>query len=76
LIRQRREAASEVVGAAVAFRLADEGDDLGGIDPAGIDQSGELGYVIGLGHRDLVRADLHRELLLVRCAGTLQSVPA
>ena len=57
--RQRREATREIVGAAVALGLADEGDDLGRIDRAGIDQPLQPGDVVGAVHQHLVHADAH-----------------
>ena len=59
LVRQRRVASREVVRAAVALRLADQGDDRGRIDRAFRDQGSELGHVVRSRHGDPVNANLH-----------------
>jgi hypothetical protein len=65
LIRRRREAAREVVGAAIALGLADQRDDVGGVDRAGVDLLSQLRHIVGSRHRDLVHADLHSFLTLL-----------
>jgi hypothetical protein len=59
-IGQRSEAAREVVGAAISLGLADQGDDLGGIDLSLVDETLHGGNVVGAVHRKLVDANLHR----------------
>jgi hypothetical protein len=56
-IGKRREAAGEVVGAAIALCLADQGDDLGGIDLTLVNEALQSGNVVGTIHWQLVYAD-------------------
>jgi hypothetical protein len=58
-IGKRSKAAREVVGAAISLRLADERDDLGGIDRSLVDQTLQSGNVVGAVHGQLVHANLH-----------------
>ena len=59
LVGQRRKAAREVVGAAVALGLADQRHDGGGIDRAGHDAPLQFRDVARRRHGDLVDTDLH-----------------
>ncbi len=69
LIGQGREAAREIVGAAVALRLADQAHDRPGIDGSGFDQPIEFGHVARRAHGHFVNADFHPSLLLAEGAG-------
>src|SRR5207302_4698055 len=53
-VGRRCEAAGEVVDAAVAFGLAEDGDDVGGVDLAGVQHRREAGDVVGGGGREAV----------------------
>jgi hypothetical protein len=64
LIRRGGVAAGEIVRAAIAFRLADQGDDLLSLHGTAVDQLCEFRHIVGGRHRDLVYADLHRFLTL------------
>ena len=56
-IRERREAAREIVGAAIALRLADQCDNLGRIDLTVVHKTLQSGNVVGAVHWQLVYAD-------------------
>ena len=54
---KRGEAAREIVGAAVPLGLADQCDDLGGIDLTFVNETLQSGNVVGAIHWQLVYAD-------------------
>jgi hypothetical protein len=56
-IRKRGEAAGEVVGASIPLRLADQRDNLGGIDLTVVHEALQSGNVVGAIHWQLVYAD-------------------